>query len=158
MIPALNPRPTSGASLADVLIATVILGIGIAAASSLSLSISTQEEIATRVSRGASMVENIAMLYGLGLDRDAVLTLMPTDPYVTLSAGSENTETIGGDLVLRYIDVTATINTVDNVGSWSPGYWTGGGDGNAPRQRTISVRAYRSSHQLRNDQTDSPGA
>lgn len=152
MIAALHPRRTCGASLADVLIATAILSVGVMAAASLSLSIATQEEIASRVSRGTGMLENAAMLYGLGLDASAALSLMPTDPYVTLSAGSESTETVDGDLQFHRVTLTATVNTVDNVGSWSPGYWTGGGDNNAPRQRTITVRAYRSSHQLRNDQ------
>lgn len=148
----LKPRRTSGASLPDVLIASVILGIGALAAASLSFSMITQEEIAARVSRGNAMVENAAELYGLGLNASAVLDLMPTDPCITLSAGTEGTETVGTDLTLRYVEFTATITTVDDVGSWSPGYWTGGGDGAAARTRTVTVRAYRSSHQLRNDQ------
>lgn len=152
MVPLLPSRRTAGTSLPDVLIASVIVAMGAMAAASLSFSIHTQEEIASRVSRGATMAENAAMLYGLGLDSAAVINLLPADPHLTLTAGSEGAEMAGGDLSLRFVQWTVTINTVDDVGSWSAGYWTGGGDGASPRQRTISVRAYRSSHQLRNDQ------
>lgn len=145
-------RRPRGSSLPDVLIASVILGVGALAASSLSFSMITQEEIAARMSRGTTMVENAAALYSLGLDATAALDLLPSDPCVTLTAGTEGTETVATDLTLRYVEFTATITTVDDVGSWSPGYWTGGGDGAAARTRTVSVRAYRSSQQLRNDQ------
>lgn len=153
MISSLPNRRTAGASLTDVLIASVILGIGAAAACSLSFSITTQEQIATNVSRGASIVENAAALYGLGLDPDTILNLIPSDSHVALAHGSEVTETVDGDLDFCRVDWTVTINTVDSPGrDWSDGYWTGGGSGYSPRQRTITVRAYRSSHQLRNDQ------
>jgi Tfp pilus assembly protein PilV len=153
MISTLPKRHIAGASLADVLIASVILGIGAAAACSLSFSITTQEQIASHVSRGASIVENAAALYGLGLEPDSIMNLMPLDANVALTHGSEVAETVDGDLDLLRVDWTVTINTVDSPEkSWSEGDWTGGGDGFSPRQRTITVRAYRSSHQLRNDQ------
>jgi len=152
MSPQFAVRRNAGYSLPDILIASVILGIGVMAAASLTFSMNTQEEIATRVGRGASMVENAVRLYSLGVNAADAVALIPTDPHVTLSAGAESTETVAGDLVMWRVEFTATINTVDDVGSWSPGYWTGGGDGAAPRQRTITLRAYRSSHQLRMDQ------
>jgi hypothetical protein len=152
MKPTTTACNNRGYTLPDILIASLILGVGIMAASSLAFSLNTQEELAARVGRGTTMVENAAMLYGLGLDASAVLKLIPTDPHITLTAGSESLETGSGDLSLRWAEFTVTINTVDDVGSWSPGSWTGGGDLAAPRQRTLTVRAYRSSHQLRNDQ------
>ncbi|MEM0970871.1 MAG: hypothetical protein AAGJ31_16070 [Verrucomicrobiota bacterium] len=145
-------RQARGYSLPDVLIATTILAVGVMAATSLSLSMATQEDITWRTSRLGSLTENAAALYGMGLDPSEIASILPTDPYVSMVLGAENTETLGTNFSLRYMDIQATVNTVDDVGSWSAGYWTGGGDGAAPRQRTFSLRAYRSSHQLRNDQ------
>lgn len=152
MRPTLAPRRNAGVCLADVLIASVILTAGVLAAASLAFSMNTQEEISARVARGTAMAESAAALYSLGLAPATVLQLLPTDPILSLSAGTESAETVSGDLNLRFVEFTVTINTVDDVGSWSAGYWTGGGNSASPRQRTLTVRAYRSSHQLRNDQ------
>ncbi len=142
-------RRQNASSLADVLVACVILGMGVAAATSLTLSMNTQEEIAWRVSRGANQLENAAAVFNLGIDASAVPSLLPPDPAVSISAGTEITEDVSGFL-LRAATFTATVTSVDDNGSWSAGSWTGGSDG-APVTRTMSARAYRSNHQLRMD-------
>jgi type II secretory pathway pseudopilin PulG len=135
-----------GYSLADTLIAAAILGIAVSAASSLSLGMNTQDEIAWRVSRGNALLENACALYGLGLTTAQVSALLPTDPQASVSFGTQASETISG-LQLQAVDVTLTIQSTDDTGSWTPGSWTGGGD-SSPTSRTATLRVYRSPLQL----------
>ena len=67
-----------------------------------------------------------------------------------ISFANESTETVNGGLVMQATDVTVTITTIDDVGSWNAGTWTGGGSGAAAKTRSTTVRAYRSPLQLRN--------
>ncbi len=135
-----------GYSLVDTLIAAAILGIGVSAAATLTLGMNTQDEISWRVSRGTALLENAATLYGLGLAPATVIDLLPTDPSVTVSFGSPAEETVEG-LSMQAVDISATVTTADDTGSWTAGSWTGGGNA-SPTIRTLTVRAYRSVFQL----------
>jgi len=149
---ALSPEPTAkkkGYSLAEVLVASAILMIGVGAAASLSLSITTQEEIVWRAARGVNMVETAAILYQQGIDSDTVLDLMPLDDAVTLSvvSGSEADEVIANVGTMHGITFRAEIATVIDGGSWTAGSWTGGSDASVPT-RTVDARIYRSTIDL----------
>lgn len=145
-----NRRNTGkkGYSLAEVLVASAILMIGVGAAASLSLSITTQEEIVWRAARGVNMVETAAILYQQGIDADLVLDLIPLDEAVTLSVvGSEADEAIANVGTMRGITFRAEIATVIDGGSWTAGSWTGGSDASVPT-RTVDARIYRSTIDL----------
>ena len=145
-----NNRSTGkkGYSLAEVLVASAILMIGVGAAASLSLSITTQEEIVWRAARGVNMVETAAILYQQGIDPDLVLDLIPLDEAVTLSVvGSEADEAIANVGTMRGITFRAQIATVIDGGSWTAGSWTGGSDSSVPT-RTVDARIYRSTIDL----------
>lgn len=138
---------TEGYSLVDTLIAATILGIGLSAACSLTLGMATQDEIAWRVSRGTALLEGASGLYGLGLSTAQVSAVLPRDPQATLTLGTQASETISG-LQLQAVDVSVTVTTTDNTGSWTAGRWTGGGNASAT-QRTNTARVYRSPLQLK---------
>lgn len=139
----------SGYSLAEVLVATTILMVGVGAAASLTLSINTQEEIAWRVSRGVNVLETAAILYQQGIDASTVNKLIPLDDAVDLTAitAGEADETVVGVGVVRGLTFEVDISTVEDEGSWSAGTWTGGSSGALP-VRTIQARAYRSTIDL----------
>lgn len=130
-------------SLAEALIAAGILMIGISAAASLSLSMTTQEEISWRVARGLNMLENAAIMYQLGVDWAEPARLIPPDPDVTLAVVSQGDQALAGGGVVEGATYRVTISPVMDAGSWSAGVWTGGSDASLP-DRTLEARAYRS--------------
>lgn len=136
-----------GYSLVDTLIAATILGIALSAACSLTLGMSTQEEIGWRVSRGTALLDGACALYGLGLTTAQAAAVLPTDPQAAVTYGAQASETISG-LQMQAVDVSVTITTTNGGTSWTPGAWTGGGDLTA-RQRTTTLRVYRSPFQLK---------
>jgi type II secretory pathway pseudopilin PulG len=136
----------AGYSLVDTMIAATILAIAVGAACSLTLGMNTEDEIAWRVSRGMTLLDNATALYGLGLSPDTISRVLPTDSLAAVSFGTEASETVS-DLQLQAVDVSVTIRTVDDTGSWTPGAWTGGGDA-SEKARVVTARVYRSSFQL----------
>ena len=140
-----SPSRTNGNraySLAEALVAAGILMIGISAASSLTLSMNTQEEISWKVARGLNMLENAAMMYQAGIVGDEPINLIPQDPDATLEVDSQGDETKGG-LTLEGATYRVRIRPVMDAGSWSAGTWTGGSDATIP-ERVHEVRVYRS--------------
>lgn len=146
---AIRRRLRKGYSLIETMVAAVILMIGVSAATTLSLTMTTQEEIAWRVARGMNLLENAATLYQLGMDADGPLNYLPLDPAVTLSVdGDTETDDTVLDLgLLRGVTYRVTIDSVEDVGAWSEGTWTGGSDTTSP-QRVVEARAYRTSIDL----------
>lgn len=129
-------------SLAEALVAAGILMIGISAASSLTLSMNTQEEISWKVARGLNMLENAAIMYQAGIVGDEPIRLIPQDPDAYLEVDSQGDETKGG-LTLEGTTYRVRINPVMDAGSWSAGTWTGGSDSTVP-ERVLEARVYRS--------------
>ncbi len=130
----------SGYSLIEVLVASGILLIGISAAASFSLTMTTQEEMGHRLARGVNYLECHARLYQLGLDPAAIGAIMPPEParsgaptFVTVSPAEANLE---GQVI------TLTLDSVKDEGGWTEGSWTGGSQGTLPT-RQFSVRAFR---------------
>lgn len=133
-------RRPAGYSLIEVLVASAILLIGISAAASFSLTMTTQEELNYRLSRGVNLLENIAQLYQLGLDQAAIGRIIPPEPAVTtpVSFSAFNEANLEG------VTITVTVDSVADEGDWSAGEWTGGSQ-SAPAQRAFSARAFRPS-------------
>ncbi len=138
-----------GYSLADILIASAILGIGVSAAASLTLSMNTQEDLSWRVTRGLNMVENAATLYTLGLSPADAVKYLPTDSDTTVSVQVAEADETVSDLEFKTATFRATIEPVRDEGSWSAGMWTGGSDATIP-SRTLDLKVYRSNLQIRN--------
>lgn len=131
----------SGYTLIEVLVASAILLIGISAASSLSLTMVTQEEMNYRISRSLNVLENCARLYQLGVQPANIYggpaSLLPNEPSVSSIVP---TEVVVGNLDSCIF--TMTIDSVIDVGAWSEGEWSGGSQ-ETPDQRQAVVRAFR---------------
>lgn len=128
-----------GYTLVEVLVASAILLIGISAASSLSLTMVTQEELNYRISRSLGMLENYARLYQLGLDPGEIAAIMPLDPAVSsVTAVAANSGNLESQIF------TMTISPVVDIGDWTAETWTAGSQA-TPDQRQAVVRAFRPS-------------
>ena len=73
--PCRSPRPASGYTLVEVLVAMSILALVVGAASRLSLSQSQSEELIGRESHAVNFAENIARLWQLGVDNPSSILL-----------------------------------------------------------------------------------
>ena len=131
----------SGYTLIEALVASAILLIGISAASSLSLTMVSQEEMNYRISRSLNVLENCARLYQLGVEPAGIYggtnSLLPPDSAISSIAAVE--ATVGN---LDSCTFTMTIDSVVATGSWSAGMWTAGSQA-MPDQRQAVVRAFR---------------
>ncbi len=131
----------SGYTLIEVLISSAILLIGISAASSLSLTMVTQEEVNYRISRSLNVLENCARLYQLGIQPANIYggaaSLLPNEPSVSSIVP---VEAVVGNL--DSCTFTMTIDSVLDAGDWSEGEWSGGSQA-TPDQRQAVVRAFR---------------
>jgi prepilin-type N-terminal cleavage/methylation domain-containing protein len=78
-----RPAPLRGYTLIEVLIAASIVAAGIAAASVLALTMTTQEESNALAARALNMQEQAGRLYQLGLDPDTITNIIPPEPNVT---------------------------------------------------------------------------
>jgi len=139
-------HPSRGYSLADTMIAAAITWDRGQRRLQLDPRNERSEEIAWRVSRGTSLLENATALYALGLEPATVLNILPADPNAEVTFGEEAAETISG-LELQAVDVSVTTTTADDTGSWTAGSWTGGGN-STPPTRTTTAKVYRSPFQL----------
>ena len=137
----IESRRKSGYTLIEVLVASAILLIGISAASSLSLTMVTQEEVNYRISRCLNVLENCARLYQLGVEPANIYgggaSLMPDEPAVSAIVP---VEAVVGNL--DSCTFTMTIDSMVDVGNWSEGEWSGGSQA-TPDQRQAVVRAFR---------------
>ena len=131
-------RSRGGYSLIEVLVASGILMIGISAAASFSLTMTTQEEINHRVNRGLNRLENYGRLYQLGLEPVEIENLMPPDAAI----GSAPNFTSADEANLEGQIISMTINSVPDEGSWSAGEWTAGSQASLAT-RNLSIRVFR---------------
>ncbi len=130
-----------GYTLIEVLVASAIILIGISAASSLSLTMVTQEETNYRVARSLNVLENCARLYQLGMQPAGIYgggssILTAEASIASISAA----EAVVGNL--DSCTFTMTISSVIDNGAWDEGEWTGGSQATVD-QRTAVVRAFR---------------
>ena len=143
MNPKIRSRRNSGYTLIEVLVASAILMIGISAASSLSLTMVTQEEMNYRISRSLNVLENCARLYQLGIQPANIYgggaSLLPNEPAVSSVVAVES---VSG--TLDSCTFTMTIDSMVDTGNWTDGEWTGGSQ-STPDQRQAVVRAFRPS-------------
>tara|TARA_R110002096_G_scaffold54517_18_gene140647 strand:+ start:3997 stop:4458 length:462 start_codon:yes stop_codon:yes gene_type:complete len=142
-------KRNKGYSLADVLVASAILGVGVSAAASLTLTMNTQEDMSWRVTRGLNLAENAVALYVLGMAPSDAIAYLPTDPDTTVTVQvAEVSDTIS-EMAFKSTTFRASIQPVRDEGSWSEGKWTGGSQATIPT-RTLDLKAYRSNLQIRN--------
>ena len=144
-------KRNKGYSLADILVASAILGVGVSAAASLTLTMNTQEEMSWRLTRGLNLAENAASLYVLGLSSTDAIAYLPTDPNTTISIQSAESSAQVEEMDFKTTTFRASILPVEDEGSWSDGMWTGGSQASIPT-RTLDLRVYRSNLHLRNYQ------
>jgi len=81
----------AGYTLIEVLVASAVVLLGVAAAATLSLTMVAQEEANVRVARALNLQEQAGRLYQLGLDPDAISSILPPEPNVvslTFSPGA----------------------------------------------------------------------
>jgi hypothetical protein len=141
-----------GYTLVEVLVASSILMMGIAAACYMSLNTITVEEINFRVARGMAVEECAARLWMLGLSPTQVDAVLPRNPDVELTwTASDPVMPSVGSLQGTTIDakiytVSAPVNAPNQTG-----LWTGGAaaslDPDDRAYRTQSVTVYRSAAQ-----------
>lgn len=75
--------PRSAYTLIEVVVASALLMIGVAAAATLAVVTVTQEETNARLRRCLNYHEQAVRLYQLGLDPSTATALLPPDPAVT---------------------------------------------------------------------------
>ncbi len=81
----------AGYTLIEVLVASAVVLMGIAAAAALSLTMVAQEEANVRVARALNLQEQAGRLYQLGLSPSTISSILPPEPNVvslTFSAGA----------------------------------------------------------------------
>ena len=138
-----------GYTLVEVLLASSVLVMGIAAACILSLAMTTQEEMNHRLARGLNVQENAARLWQLGIAESSIFgtgSILPANPDVEFATAPVTTTMTGiGDV--SGITVTATLYSTPSESNapMQAHYWTGGAkaDGSDRDYRTNDVTVYR---------------
>lgn len=136
-----NPKiQFRGYTLIETLVATAVMMVAVAAASSLSLSMVTQEEISERTVRVMNHLENAASLYQLGLNEAEIKAILPTESAIKdlkFNADSASVTDLGAINFMEmevefYPSAASEVNKTDEIS------WTGGvKDGE--RKHTVSV-------------------
>jgi type II secretory pathway component PulJ len=134
-----------GYTLIEALVASSILMIGIAAASSMSLSFITQEEISERAAKAYNHLDNAVALYETGLSPAEIAELLPhADPVTSVTfANLTLAATNLGNVPAA--QVTVTWNSTGATSSSGTARWTGGTPGTT---RSASVEIVRSNRTL----------
>lgn len=136
-------RCSKGYTLIETLVASAVMMVAIGAASSLSLSMVSQEEMSERTVRVMNHLENAAALYQLGFDTADIGGLLTNDPAVSNLSYASETPTVSG---LGTIDVTQITvqfkpSAATSANSASEKSWTGG---DSSKVRSHSVKVFRS--------------
>lgn len=105
-----SPAP-KGYTLVETLVAVSILLLGVAAAASLTLTMSTQEEINARVARSLYWHENAVRLYQLGLAPDDISAVMPPLPELISLDITESPLSVGAGLTVPVATSTLVFST-----------------------------------------------
>lgn len=114
-----------GYSLIEVLVSTVVIGIGMTAAVSMSSTAMLQEEMSWRVNIGMNYQENAVRLWQLGLDRSDILEILPTNPAlndILINTPARVPITLGNttevsSLLANLLERSATSVTLKNYSS-----------------------------------------
>lgn len=130
-----------GYTLIETLVASSVMMVAIAAASSLSLTMVTQEEISERTVRATNHFENAITLYQLGLDPDEIIALLPAEPAVSqITFTPQSGKTVAGlgaidpmEMKVTYSPSGATSKNKKDEASWT------GGDNKKERSHTVVV-------------------
>lgn len=133
---------SSAYTLVEALVATVLLMMGISAASALTLTLLTQDEMNQRHDIALAETELIAQLYQLGLDEPAIRQVVPSSNVVeqfTLTPGSETVPGVGS---LPSALISVRFNPSPATESWTGRIWTAGLKTDT---RTLEFQVYRSS-------------
>jgi prepilin-type N-terminal cleavage/methylation domain-containing protein len=80
---------TSGYTVIEVLVAAAILAIGVAAASTLALTMAEQQRASAQFSKALNYQEQAARLYQLGLASSSITNIMPRPAGATVTFLSE---------------------------------------------------------------------
>lgn len=140
-----NYRSTkNGYTLIETLVASAVMMVAIGAASSLSLSMVSQEEMSERSVRVMNHLENAATLYQLGFSGADIDLILPDDPAVHDVTYTEETKSVTGlvgvintmKIEIEYYPSASTDANATGTKSWT------GGD-NALK-RTHAVEVFRS--------------
>ena len=132
----------AGYSLVEVLAATGIIAMGVAAAVSLSFTTTAQEESGNRIARAIAITESAARMYQLGMSGAEIIRLLPPDPVVYDISITEDAPAVSGAGALQRAVITVQYETSPGSETWDPGEWTGG-PGGASSRRTLSVTSLR---------------
>lgn len=82
LLKTISKNCRSGYTLIEALVASGVLLIGVSAASSMSLSLVTQEQINERSVRAFNYLDNAARLYRLGMQPSEIPALLPSESIV----------------------------------------------------------------------------
>jgi len=115
--------------------------MGLAAATSLALTMLNQEEINARVARGINIGEQAATLWQLGLDEATITLTIPTNTNIQSLTITPTTTNIAGIGEVEIATIETVIRTTPDV-TWSEGFWTAGGQ-TGGIERTNSILAVR---------------
>ncbi|MGK0184603.1 MAG: prepilin-type N-terminal cleavage/methylation domain-containing protein [Verrucomicrobiales bacterium] len=136
-----------GYTLIEVMVASTLLSVGIAAATVLSLTMASQEDANQRVSRALHLQECAARLFQIGLSGDEIDLLLPNDPTIRNSTTSApytkvsfvvTSETAAGFGSFEQGICTMNFSsTASSVGTWTAGTWTGGEAADRTRELTV---------------------
>jgi type II secretory pathway pseudopilin PulG len=133
-------KKNRGYTLIETLVASAVMMVAVGAASSLSLSMVTQEEMSERTVRVMNHLENVATLYQLGLDSADIANIIPVEPCVTNLTYTSVTESVTGlgnvdmmEIKVSYNPASATSENQTGTLSWT------GGEHTKSRDHTIRV-------------------
>ncbi len=129
-------------TLIEVLFAVGILLVGVAAAASLALALTAQEEISWKTSVALNHQEQAARLWQLGLTPAEVSAIIPPAPTVTALTITETRPNISGIGLVDQATCVIQFRTTPDAGTWNPLSWTAGSQSTQPT-RTNSVTLVR---------------
>lgn len=133
----------SGYTLIEALVASGVLLIGVSAASSMSLSLVTQEEINERSVRAFNYLDNAARLYRLGMTPAEIPALLPNESIVdSLTFVSRPVAVSGLPSTVQVMRVTMSYHPSGATAAYSATEeeWTGG---NSSTTRSEFVDVFR---------------
>lgn len=126
-------------TLIETLVASAVIMMAIAAASSLSLAMVTQEEASERAVRAANYLENAAALYRLGYEASEIPGILPSEPTVVSLAITPGNVSVAGLGNVEVAEMTLVFKPSGATGNSGTEFsWTGG-DRDATRTQVIQV-------------------
>ncbi len=99
-----------GYTIIEVLVASAVLLIGIAASAALALTMAAQEEANSQVARALNIQEQAGKLYQLGLSQDEINAILPPEPNVVSLIFSASSATVNGIGTVEVADCQLIFN------------------------------------------------